>query len=80
MAFGACLPLSQAVPLMPVADALAAASTLDHGQRIESLLAGGPAKWSEVASAAGFRHSRYGSPLDLPQIRFRAFGHGLGTE
>src|SRR6185369_6456081 len=41
--FGSCLPLSQAVPLMPVADALASASTADQGLRVDELLARGPA-------------------------------------
>jgi tetratricopeptide (TPR) repeat protein len=43
VALGSCLPLSQAVPLMPVADALTAAWAADRGSRVEALLANGPA-------------------------------------
>jgi hypothetical protein len=41
---GACLPLSQAVSLMPVADALAAAWVADGGLRTEQVLTSCPAR------------------------------------
>jgi tetratricopeptide (TPR) repeat protein len=42
VAQGACLPLSQTVPLMPVADALGAAWAVDEGRHVEAVLAEGP--------------------------------------